>query len=126
MVFIGEAARLSGASVKAIRHYDKLGLLQNVSRSGSYRVFSEQDINIIKLIKQAQGLGFKLSELNKAILSTECMPSWSQVDVLIRLKETEITEHISILERKQVRLRQYSKEIRDCLLRTPDCSDPLI
>ena len=41
MIFIGEASKLSGASVKAIRHYENIGLLPNLGRSGSYRTFTK-------------------------------------------------------------------------------------
>jgi len=49
MIFIGEASKLSGASVKAIRHYENIGLLPNLGRSGSYRTFTKHDIDIIRL-----------------------------------------------------------------------------
>ena len=125
MIFIGEAAKRSGASVKAIRHYDKLGLLQTVNRSGSYRIFSERDIKLIKLIKQAQGLGFKLSELHGTISSKECMLSWLQINRMVKLKELQISEKITELQQTQKLLRQYSVEISNCLDTTPDCIDPL-
>lgn len=70
IIFIGEASKLSGASIKAIRHYDSLGLLPSIRRAGSYRVFTEREINTIKLIKQAQEVGFKLSEFKSVFLSS--------------------------------------------------------
>ena len=126
MVFIGEAAKLSGASVKAIRHYDGLGLLPDVSRSGSYRVFNERDINLIKLIKQAQSLGFKLSELKEALYAQDDVPSWRQVDTLLKLKESQIAKQIAALDQTRTQLGEFSRQITTCLSDNADCADPLI
>jgi len=117
---------LSGASVKAIRHYDSLGLLPNLGRTGSYRVFIERDINTIKLIKQAQEVGFKLAELKAVLLSNESSPAWGEIEEIMRLKDAKITKEISLLNEKQARLKQYAKSIRDCLINDPDCTKPLI
>ncbi|MFZ6749219.1 MerR family transcriptional regulator [Undibacterium sp. Ren11W] len=62
-MYIGELAKLSGATPKAIRHYEALGLLGKVARSGVYRSYGAQELAQIKLIKQAQVLGFTLSEM---------------------------------------------------------------
>ncbi|NQZ82053.1 MAG: MerR family transcriptional regulator [Colwellia sp.] len=126
MIFIGKAATLSGASVKAIRHYDNLGLLPNLGRTGSYRIFTERDINIIKLIKQAQEVGFKLAELKTVLLSKESSPAWGEIVNMMRLKDAKITKEISLLNEKQTILRQYSQSIRDCLINDPSCSKPLV
>ncbi|NQY30905.1 MAG: MerR family transcriptional regulator [Flavobacteriaceae bacterium] len=126
MIFIGKAATLSGASVKAIRHYDNLGLLPNLGRTGSYRIFTERDINIIKLIKQAQEVGFKLAELKTVLLSKESSPAWGEIVNMMRLKDAKITKEISLLNEKQAILRQYSQSIRDCLINDPNCSKLLV
>ena len=62
-MYIGEIARLAGTSPKALRHYEALGLLGDVRRSGAYRVYTQQDLAQVKLIRQAQVLGFRLAEL---------------------------------------------------------------
>jgi DNA-binding transcriptional MerR regulator len=62
-MYIGEIARLAGTSPKALRHYEALGLLGDVRRSGAYRVYTQQDLAQVKLIRQAQALGFRLAEL---------------------------------------------------------------
>ena len=125
MIFIGKAATLSGASIKAIRHYDNLGLLPNIVRAGAYRVFTEREINIIKLIKQAQEVGFKLGELKSIFSSHKNALAWEQIENEIHLKDALIAKEISILNEKQARLRQYSKHIRDCLINDPNCPVPL-
>lgn len=62
-MYIGKVAQLSGASHKAIRHYEQLGLIDAVQRQGRYRVYTDHHVTIIRIIKRAQRLGFKLSEI---------------------------------------------------------------
>ena len=62
-MYIGKVSSITGASRRAIRHYEKLNLIHPPQRVGSYRVYDGDHIVVIKLIKRAQSLGFKLSEL---------------------------------------------------------------
>ena len=124
-MYIGQAAKLSGASIKAIRHYDKIGLISEVRRMGSYRVFSERDVNLIKLIKQAQELGFKLSELKSALDSVNGAFSWRHVQQLIREKQAQVEGEVTILTERLQKLHNYSQKIDRCLSGDPDCQGPL-
>src|SRR5437868_2450801 len=47
---IGEAASETGVTVKAIRHYEAVGLLGVLERDGSYRDFSADDLERLRLI----------------------------------------------------------------------------
>ncbi|WP_312708872.1 MerR family transcriptional regulator [Stenotrophomonas sp.] len=60
---ISDIARRSGASQKAIRLYEARGLLAPVPRINRYRDYSEQDLTLVLLIRQAQALGFRLAEV---------------------------------------------------------------
>lgn len=60
---------LTGASRKAIHHYEEIGLLQGVVRSGKYRTYNEHHIVIIAMIKRAQTLGFKLADIAPLVLA---------------------------------------------------------
>ena len=68
-MYIGKVSTLTGASRKAIRHYEEIGLLPDIERSGNYRIYNEHHIVIIGMIKRAQTLGFKLSEIAPLVLS---------------------------------------------------------
>ena len=52
---IGEAARATGLTVKAIRHYEAIGLL-HVERSGVYRDFSADEIERLRIIARCRSL----------------------------------------------------------------------
>jgi len=62
-MYIGKVSTLTGATRKAIRHYEEMGLLLGIERLGSYRVYNEHHILIIEMIKRAQTLGFKLADM---------------------------------------------------------------
>jgi DNA-binding transcriptional MerR regulator len=67
-MLIGRVAELTGASRKAIRHYESIGLIEKPERLGSYRNYTDHDVVIISMIKRAQSLGFNLAELKELVL----------------------------------------------------------
>jgi DNA-binding transcriptional MerR regulator len=69
-MYIGKAAELTGATPKAIRYYESIGLIAVPKRVGKYRYYTEKDVRAIRMIKCAQQYGFKLSELEAIIVNT--------------------------------------------------------
>lgn len=114
-MYIGEIARMTDASPKAIRHYESLGLLGRISRSGSYRVYSENDVRQIRLIRQAQALGFRLSELRGILDGDGRDPDWPSLAARIDLKRASIQAEIQRLRSLDANLVQIGAEIRSCL-----------
>ncbi|PCH65142.1 MAG: MerR family transcriptional regulator [Gammaproteobacteria bacterium] len=68
-MYIGKVSKLTGASRKAIHHYEEIGLLQGIVRSGKYRTYNEHHVVIISMIKRAQALGFTLAEIEPLVLT---------------------------------------------------------
>jgi DNA-binding transcriptional MerR regulator len=63
---IGELAKRSGVSADTIRHYERLGLLPQTSRSKSgYRLFAPSTVERVLLIRHAVRLGFSLVQLKE-------------------------------------------------------------
>ncbi|MBY0443856.1 MAG: MerR family transcriptional regulator [Burkholderiales bacterium] len=112
-MYIGELAKLTGASPKAIRHYESLGLLGAVQRSGAYRVYADRDVLLLRLIRQAQVLGFKLSELH-FLKSSQSQPDWQQLKRLLASKRLSIAVEIKHLEQLDGQLEALSLEISAC------------
>lgn len=77
-ISIGEAARLTGVTVKQIRHWQSRGYIPESPRvvcgQRAYRQFGEDDLQIIKRIKGYLDAGFRLNvaaEKAAADISTE-------------------------------------------------------
>lgn len=61
---IGELAERAGMSLRTIRHYDEVGLLVPSGRTtGGFRVYTEQDLERLLVIRRMKPLGFSLEEM---------------------------------------------------------------
>ncbi|MGH7771910.1 MAG: MerR family transcriptional regulator, partial [Candidatus Binatia bacterium] len=68
---IGEVAKETGLSVKAIRFYEKIGLRPAPERtfSSRYRLYTEGDVRRLRLIQRFKLLGLKLFQIKEIIAS---------------------------------------------------------
>ena len=114
-MYIGELAKLSGATPKAIRHYEALGLLGKVQRSGVYRCYGESELAQIRLIKQAQLLGFKLSELATSLAAHAGQPDWLALGLQIQQKRQAVQAEIARLTSLDLQLAEIHLELLSCL-----------
>jgi len=65
---IGEVAQRAGVSIDAIRYYERRGVLPRAERTASgYRVFAEESVTRLGLVRQLQELGFTLDEVVDAL-----------------------------------------------------------
>ena len=60
---VGELARRVGVSADAVRFYEKRGLIRATRGANGYRDFPEAAVAVLRLVRQAQALGFTLSEI---------------------------------------------------------------
>ena len=118
-MYIGEMVRLSGASAKAIRHYESLGLLGRVERAGTYRQYRQADLQQVQLIRQAQGLGFRLAELAALLATTAAEPDWLGLVRAMADKRVSIAGEVARLQALDLRLQVVSEEILGCLASAP-------
>ncbi|MFT6582007.1 MAG: MerR family copper efflux transcriptional regulator [Alphaproteobacteria bacterium] len=65
---IGEASRSSGVPSKTIRYYESIGLIPEATRSESgYRTFDPRDIETLRFVQRARGLGFSVPSVSKLL-----------------------------------------------------------
>lgn len=97
---IGEVASATGLSVKTIRYYEEIGLLEpTVLRSESgYRLFDFSVLNRLAFIKRSQSLGLTLMEV-KEILSVhdQGLLPCGEVKQHLEAKVKEINQKIASL-----------------------------
>ena len=64
----GELAKRGGVSRKALRVYEQNKILTPAGRTKSgYRLYDEESFAVLIFVKQAQSLGFRLSEIKDII-----------------------------------------------------------
>ncbi|MFQ5840560.1 MAG: heavy metal-responsive transcriptional regulator [Candidatus Methylomirabilales bacterium] len=67
-LLIGQVAVRSGVTAKTIRYYEALGLIPDPPRTpGGYRLYSSADVDLLRFVKQAQGLGLTLEEIREIV-----------------------------------------------------------
>ncbi|CRM36978.1 MULTISPECIES: MerR family transcriptional regulator [Pseudomonas] len=113
-MYIGKAAQLSGTTIKAIRHYEAIGLLPAPQRLGQYRVYSAQSVELLMFIKCAQQLGFKLKELQDILRGHQgdALP-WDRADQAIAVKKQELAVHIAELQKMHMGLLAFEAQLKD-------------
>ena len=67
-LLIGEVASRSGVSRKALRLYERTGILPASQRTTSgYRVYGPETLSTLAFVAQAQRLGFHLDEIKEVV-----------------------------------------------------------
>lgn len=87
---IGEVARETGLTPRAIRHYESLGLLRPAARvDGGNRLYDDLDLERLREIRRLRdGLGFSLAEIGEMIES-EAEREQIRADLAATLDPTE-------------------------------------
>ena len=65
---VGDLAKQTGKTVRAIHLYEELGLLQPATRSsGGFRLYEERAVERVRWIDLLHGLGFSLQEMREVL-----------------------------------------------------------
>lgn len=113
IVLIGKVAELTGATRKAIRHYETIELIPSPKRSGTYRTYSEHDVMVISMIRRAQILGFSLNELKEIVskkITDQKLPI-PLVSAHIDNKVIELEKESEALQSKIKKLNQFKIDL---------------
>jgi DNA-binding transcriptional MerR regulator len=89
---VGELSRLTGVTVRALHHYDEIGLVQPSQRTAAgYRLYDDADVIRLQQVLLFRELGLPLDEIAAAIEATE-----SREELLRRHREVLITKRARI------------------------------
>ncbi len=64
---ISEAAKAVGLNPRTIRYYERRGLLKAARTLSGYRVFGEEELIRLKLVKQLRRLGFSIVDTHQVL-----------------------------------------------------------
>lgn len=99
-MYIGALSKQTGASRKAIYLYEDLGLIPTPLRKGRYRVYAPEVVGIVRTIRCAQSLGFRLKELADILRSASAAqgPGLDGVVEQIDRKRRVLQEQIAVAQ----------------------------
>lgn len=110
---IGELARVTGASVRSLRHYDEHGLLTSTRASNGYRAFPSAAVTQVRQIQRMIATGFSLAEIRAfpdCMRMIEGASSCAQTTDVQRKRLVSIERQIADLERRRARLLKMLAE----------------
>jgi MerR family copper efflux transcriptional regulator len=98
---VGAAAEAAGVSAKAMRLWESKGLLPPAERTeAGYRLFTDDDLDVLRFIRRAKALGLTLGEI-KDILDLQ------RGGAVPCARVTELLDaHIAAIDRTLADLRQ--------------------
>ena len=106
---ISKITKESGVGVETVRFYERKGLVDQPAKpsTGGFRVYPLETVERIRFIRQAQGLGFSLREIEE-LLSLRTDPATDCADVQERaqVKLNEITRKIELMKGIQTALEK--------------------
>ncbi len=105
---IGEVAARAGVGPKTIRFYESHGVLARPARGeNDYRLYSPETVDVLRFVKQAQGLGLTLDEIKEIVAIRQGgRPPCAHVHALLKQKAEELDRKLDDLLRLRTRIRR--------------------
>jgi effector-binding domain-containing protein len=113
MMRIGDFSKLSRTTVKTLRYYDEVGLLQPayVDEATGYRHYSYDQLPRLNRILALKDLGFSLDEIGRLLVDDLTV---EQMHGMLKLRQAEIRRRVldesDRLARVEARLRHIEQE----------------
>lgn len=103
---IGEFSRLTHLTVKALRHYHDVGLLEpaGVDSSSGYRLYDTSQVATAQLVKRLRELDMPLTEVRTVLAAPD-----------IAARDAAITAHLERMEQQLQRTREVVASLRALL-----------
>lgn len=118
---VGQVAKKTGLTVRALHHYDEIGLLAPLHRSeAGYRLYSSEDLMQLQKVKSLQQLGFSLEEIARLIRENSDSP-FTIIEKHIKQLTTQIQQQQVLVQRlKKLAdfLKQHQQPSVELLLET--------
>jgi len=105
---VGELAKRTGLSVRALHYYDEIGLLSPPRHADSaYRLYGEAEIARLQQIASLRQLGFALEEIRELLSKPE-----NSVQQVIELHLAQLNQRITLMEQVRQRLEALQRGLR--------------
>ncbi len=105
MLSIGQLAARTGESVKTLRYWTDLELLEAQRRENGYRFYQPEMVERVAFIRAVQTLGFKLAEIKAVFaLRTEGIPPCTEAKAKLEAHLSAVRKRIGELQRLRTEL----------------------
>lgn len=109
---IGAASQKSGLPARTIRYYEGIGLLRPDRADNGYRDYSMTDVNRLRFLQRARGLGFSVEQCRQLLsLYDDRSRESADVKTIAEVKLAEIEHKLAELAELRDSLRQL---VRHC------------
>lgn len=106
---VGDLAKLTGKTVRAIHLYEDLGLLRPIDRSkGRFRLFNQESLQRVRWITKLQTLGLSLTEIGELVQELERAPSARAA--ADKLREVYL-EKLVLVQQKLTEIHRLEREL---------------
>lgn len=102
---ISELARRAGVTVHALRHYERLGLLQPARTASGYRDYPESMRREVVFIAMSRRIGFSLQAIG------ELLPAYRAGHLSIATMDEALQQRASALQRQIDELQAQHKQV---------------
>jgi DNA-binding transcriptional MerR regulator len=119
-MLIGELAARTSVSTRALRHYEKLGLLHSDRGENGYRHYGEESVEWVKSIQFLLSSGLKLAtiaEILPTLMGSKCLLGDEPARAAI---ERESGKILARMERLAESHKLLSKALEKGYLRRPE------
>ncbi len=122
LMTIGQLARETGVTPRAVRHYERLGLIRTPIRTdANYRLFDSDSVVRARFIAKCRSLGFSIPEVSELLRAMDDPDhTCAQVEELTR-------QHLDLVDSKIRDLAEMRRTLAGNLSRctgkdVPDCA----
>jgi MerR family mercuric resistance operon transcriptional regulator len=106
---IGQLAAGGGVGVETVRFYQRKGLIKTPTRAGGIRHYCGEDLRRLRFIRQAQGAGFTLKEIEE-LLALDAGEDRGRARELAAARIKALDTKIAELKRARAALRRLATD----------------
>lgn len=111
MFKIGDFSKLTNLTVRALHHYEELGILlpEKIDDFTNYRYYSAKQLTVVNKIKMLQQMGLSLKAIKEVIQSNDT----KLLEHHYQLREAEIYNELEELKKKQNIVKLFKEQMKE-------------
>jgi DNA-binding transcriptional MerR regulator len=108
---VGEVADRLGMSVRTLRHYEDIGLVEPTARTdGNFRLYTEVDVARLMIIRRMKPLGFTLEQMREFLRAVDSVRARTEPDPAARAVIDEVRADIRDRYERLLTHVEYARE----------------